>query len=56
MIEKALDALKSKNYAMAIQEFTALIDEAEADKKVFLLWSRLGCHVIKIRSIKIRTS
>ena len=48
MIEKALDALKSKNYEMAIQEFTALIEEAEADKKAFLVWSRLGCHVQKM--------
>lgn len=47
MIQKALDALNSKDYLKAIHEFTVLIEEAEDDKKAFLVWSRMGCYVIQ---------
>ena len=44
-IKNALDALQKKDYLQAISEFTSLLEDAEDEKKPFLLWSRLGCYV-----------
>lgn len=48
MIEPALDALRNKDYEKAAAEFTSLLEDAPEDKRPFLLWSRLGCFVMRL--------
>lgn len=51
MIQPALDALRNKDYGKAVQLFTALLNDAQEDKKAFLLWSRCGCFVHNLQLI-----